>query len=256
MTSSDFLRLFPLRTGLLCALLIINTAYSRHVLNFTSPISSGLSFPAEVVNAGLETSRPFTVECDGIVKVYDASFNVLGNFLTILSFTAKPETGYNELRWKTIRDINLQEFAIEYSTDGINWTKAGTVAPQDNNVSPEYVFKHPTDIEGTIFYRLRMIDKQGPQIYSTTISINTNTVKGPALQLFPAVNSYGPLQVQVNEQFANLQVFNINGQPMLTQNLQNQTGIIRLNVSGFSKGMYIVVVSRPDKKVSKTFMVQ
>jgi hypothetical protein len=46
------------------------------------------------------------------------------------------------------------------------------------------------------------------------------------------------------------------GQMLITQNLQNQTGIIRLNVSGLSKGVYTVVAGRPDKKVSKTFMVQ
>jgi len=43
---------------------------------------------------------------------------------------------------------------------------------------------------------------------------------------------------------------------LVKQNLQNQTGIIRLNTSGFSKGMYTVVISRPGRTVSKTFIVQ
>lgn len=176
--------------------------------------------------------------------------------VTMLSFTAKAQTGYNELRWKTIREVNLQEFSIEFSVNGIDWTKAGMVLPQENDVNPEYYFKHPTNVEGTMFYRLKMLDKDSTFTYSKFISINTRPDKGKELQLFPTVNAYGQLQVQLNEPFGNLQVFNMQGQILITQNLQNQTGIIRLDISGLNKGVYTVVASRADKTVSKTFMVQ
>ena len=176
--------------------------------------------------------------------------------VTLLSFIAKAQTGYNELRWKTIREINLQEFSIEFSVNGIDWTKAGIVLPQENDVVPEYYFKHPTNVEGTMFYRLKMLDKDSTFTYSKIISIDTRPDKGKELQLFPTVNAYGQLQVQLNEPFVNLQVFNMQGQILITQNLQNQTGIIRLDISGLNKGVYTVVASRADKTVSKTFMVQ
>lgn len=176
--------------------------------------------------------------------------------LTLLSFSARAQTGYNELRWKTTREINLQQFTIEYSINGIEWIKGGVVMPQENNVDPEYYFKHPTNIEGTMYYRLKMLDKDNSFTYSKIITVDTHPEKGKELQLFPTVNNYGQLQVQLNEPFANLQVFDIQGQMLMTQNLQNQTGIIRLNISAFNKGVYTVVASRPDKKVSKTFLVQ
>jgi glucose/arabinose dehydrogenase len=176
--------------------------------------------------------------------------------LTLLSFTARSQTGYNELRWKTTQEINVQEFVIEYSVDGTAWIKAGTIPPDPDNISPEYYFKHPTNIEGKMYYRLKSIDKDASYTYSKIISLNTDPEKGMELQLFPTTITYGQLQVQLNEPFANLQLFNMQGQMLLTQNLQNQTGIIRLNVSGFNKGVYTVVASRPDKKVSKSFRVQ
>lgn len=185
---------------------------------------------------------------------------LLSNFLTplpitVLSFSAKAQAGYNELRWKIVREASLREFSVEYSVDGIEWAKAGVVLPLDNNVDPEYSFKHPIHEQGNIYYRLKMLDKDYNYTYSRIIGIDTWREKGQELQLFPTVNRYGQLQVQVNEPFGNLQVFNMNGQMLQTQNLQNQTGVIRLDVSTFSKGTYIVVASRPDKKVSKTFMV-
>lgn len=185
---------------------------------------------------------------------------LLSNFLTplpitVLSFSAKAQTGYNELRWKIVREASLREFSVEYSVDGIEWAKAGVVLPLDNNVDPDYSFKHPIHEQANIYYRLKMLDKDYNYTYSRIIGIDTWPEKGQELQLFPTVNRYSQLQVQVNEPFGNLQVFNMNGQMLKTQNLQNQTGIIRLDISGFNKGTYIVVASRPDKKVSKTFMV-
>ncbi|AXY75745.1 T9SS C-terminal target domain-containing protein [Paraflavitalea soli] len=184
----------------------------------------------------------------------------VGNFLatlpiTLLSFSAKAQTGYNELRWKIIREVDLREFSIEYSENGIDWNKAGIVLPLPNNVDPEYSFKHSTTIEGNIYYRLKMIARDYNYTYSPIIALDTWPEKGQELQLFPTVNRYGQLQALVNEPFGNLQVFNMQGQMLMTRNLQNQTGIIRLDVSAFSKGTYIVCASRPDKKVSKTFMV-
>ncbi len=185
---------------------------------------------------------------------------LLSNFLTplpitLLSFSAKAQTGYNELRWKIIREVNLREFSVEYSTDGITWAEAGVVLPLDNKVEPDYSFKHPIHEQGNMYYRLKMVDKDYNYTYSQIIGIDTSPEKGQELQLFPTVNRYGQLQAQVNEPFGNLQVFNMQGQMLMTRNLQNQTGIIRLDISAFSKGSYIVCVSRPDKKVSKTFLV-
>lgn len=240
MTNPTFSYHIILPTCLLWLLLMGPMAQGRPVLNGTPAIPAGLNAQIDLKNAG-----------DGN--------NLLSNFptvITLLSFTAKAEAGYNELRWKIIRAVNLKEFEVEYSVDGMDWIKAGTVLSQENNADPEYYFKHPTNIEGLMFYRLKMIGKDRTLTPSQVISIDTHPHKGNELQLFPTVNSYGPLQVQLNEPFINLQVFNMQGQALLTRNLQNQTGIIRLNVSGFSKGPYVMVVSRADKRVSKTFMVQ
>lgn len=176
--------------------------------------------------------------------------------VTMLSFTADAQSGYNELRWKTVREVDLQSFFIEFSTDGSTWTGAGSVLATRKSTDADYFYKHPTNYYGTIFYRLKMIDLDSSFSYSRVISVDTDPGRGKEMQLFPTAVSYGQLQVQLSEPFVNMQVFNMQGQILMVKNLQNQTGVIRIDVSNFNKGMYTVVVSRPDKTISKTFMIQ
>jgi glucose/arabinose dehydrogenase len=197
----------------------------------------------EMVALSLDAGTVYSVAVSGSLPV------------TLISFTAKAQPGYTELQWKTTREIDVQKYTVEYSTDGVQWLKAGDVAPLTGQATPEYYFKHSIEVNGRLFYRLDMIDRDGSHAYSRIITTNALAGQGNELKLFPAVNSYGQLQVQLNEPFASLQVINMYGQKLITRNLQNQSGIFRLNTSGFSKGTYIVVASRAGKTVSKTFVI-
>jgi len=175
--------------------------------------------------------------------------------VTLLSLSAKAYPGYNEIRWQAARETDLQEYRVEYSSNGKDWTQAGTAAPAAPNTNPSYYFKHPTNTSGTLYYRLKVIDVDGRFTYSKLVSVETNPGKSRELQLLSSVNTNGQLQVQLNEPFASLQLFNMQGKRLLTRQLSPQTGIFRLNISNFAKGMYTVVASRTGKTVSKTFLV-
>lgn len=176
--------------------------------------------------------------------------------VALVAFTANVQTGYNQLRWKTTSAVDIRSYLIEFSTDGTTWTTAGNVLPSESYGDSLYDYKHATSYYGTIYYRLKMFAADNSFTYFRIISVDTDGTKGKEMQLFPTTITYGKLQVQLNESFVNMQVFNMQGQRLQVRNLQNQTGVIRLEVSGFNKGMYTVVVSRPDKTISKTFMVQ
>jgi hypothetical protein len=88
-----------------------------------------------------------------------ATSNVLA--VTLQEFTAAAFNGYNEIRWRTSNEQNVSYFEIEFSTDGISYTGAGRVnainIPPDNN----YRFQHSITAFTKIFYRLRIVDKDG-----------------------------------------------------------------------------------------------
>ncbi|MDF2189475.1 PQQ-dependent sugar dehydrogenase [Paraflavitalea sp. CAU 1676] len=176
--------------------------------------------------------------------------------VTLLSFSAKAYTGYNEIRWKATREIDLQAYEIECSSDGSAWTRVGTVAALENNTDPDYTFKHATNLHGTIYYRLKMLDKDNTYSYSKIVSVETDPERGKELQLFPTVNTNGQLQVQLNEGFSHLQVFNMHGKVVFSQSLKQQKGVVGIDIGRYSKGMYTVVASRTGKTVSKPFLVQ
>lgn len=200
-----------------------------------------------------ESGELLAVSLDGPVYQVAASITLP---VTLLSFTANKQTGYNELFWKTTQEVNLEKFAVEYSKDGTQFIEAGTLLPYGNNAAPEYYFKHSVDNTNRLYYRLKMMDKDGTNAYSKIITLEGTEATGEVIRLFPTQLRYGQLQVQLNQPFNSLQVVNTSGQILMTQNLQNRSGILQLNVSSFSKGIYTVVVRRPDKMVSKSFFVE
>jgi glucose/arabinose dehydrogenase len=67
---------------LLSVLLVSFQSNAQPVIGFHSVVT-GLSSPVDVVNAGDGSNRLFVVQQPGTIKVYDASLNPLGDFLTV-----------------------------------------------------------------------------------------------------------------------------------------------------------------------------
>jgi glucose/arabinose dehydrogenase len=61
---------------------IFSTAGAQPIISFHSLVS-GLASPVDIVNAGDNSNRIFVVQQGGTIKVYDASLNPLGDFLTV-----------------------------------------------------------------------------------------------------------------------------------------------------------------------------
>lgn len=87
--------------------------------------------------------------------------------LTLVSFEAKESGQNNLLLWKTESEINVQEFAVEFSTDGAQWNTIGVVAARNETVN-QYTYTHTAPVNGANYYRLKMKDIDGSFKYSST----------------------------------------------------------------------------------------
>jgi hypothetical protein len=93
--------------------------------------------------------------------------------LTLLSFkgniTEKQEV---KIEWKTAHEINTKDFEIEWSDDGLHFTKIN-VLPSAGNSTQElsYNYLHKTPADGANYYRLKMQDIDGRFTYSPIIKI-------------------------------------------------------------------------------------
>ncbi len=165
--------------------------------------------------------------------------------LTLLTFNATLVKCEPSLTWVTENELNTDRFEIERgSASGSNFTKVGTVAANGNSSSQiRYNFlDSKTDaLSEKVFYRLKMIDKDGLHKYSdiATVVINCNT---------PKVSIY-PNPIQDDKIFINLAgtvgrtqatLSSMTGQLIARNNMVN--GSNSINVSNIADGIYILTV--------------
>jgi hypothetical protein len=124
---------------------------------------------------------------------YFASQNVKINGVTsnaalplhLLNFSASASNNVNKLYWNTANESNMQYIEIEKSNNGTAFRKIGSVTAS-NAATNNYSFTDNA-VEGTLYYRLKMVNKDGSYTYSfvvsvkrsskTTLSIYPNPVK-------------------------------------------------------------------------------
>jgi hypothetical protein len=92
--------------------------------------------------------------------------------LTLLEFFGKETVAGNLLNWKTAQEINTKDFEIEWSGNGLHFTKIA-VLPSAGNSTQElsYNYLHKTPADGANYYRLKMQDIDGRFTYSPIIKI-------------------------------------------------------------------------------------
>jgi glucose/arabinose dehydrogenase len=160
--------------------------------------------------------------------------------LSLVSFSGKKETGFNQLHWNTVNEQNVNRFIIEYSTTGINFITVGELPALNQTNNQTYGFRHTTNETGKVFYRLRIENNNGSANYSSIISIDRKA-SGP-VKVFPTVVRNNQLQVVSENALTAIQILNTNGQLLLNKQTGGQTGYFTIVIPPVSKGMYFVQV--------------
>jgi hypothetical protein len=118
--------------------------------------------------------------------------------LSLVLFTGTAtHTAQVQLQWKTAQEINTKDFEVEWSTDGLHFTKIGVLPSGGNStqeLSHNYLHKMPAD--GANYYRLKMQDIDGRFTYSPIIKIIVTT-NGVSVTAFPnPVINYLQLEIK------------------------------------------------------------
>jgi photosystem II stability/assembly factor-like uncharacterized protein len=90
----------------------------------------------------------------------------------VINFSVK-KNDHNEvlLDWEVTQEINLSQYEIERSNDGINFKKCFVIQAKNNS---HYNFIDYTPMQGKNYYRLKMVDIDGKFAYSGVKSVNIN----------------------------------------------------------------------------------
>lgn len=167
--------------------------------------------------------------------------------VTLLDFNAVKTGSDVLLKWTTSHEINFNKFEVERSLNGTEFDRFATVSP---NQSGAY---HATDANAlklfianpVLYYRLKMIDKDGKFKYSGIVAVKTGNIR--SLQVHVAPNPFNDkLQLQVQTETAGMMKINIrdiSGKLIESRSKFINPGSSVIDISDLAslqKGIYII----------------
>jgi hypothetical protein len=152
------------------------------------------------------------------------------------------------IQWRTTWEPdNLKLYEIEFSSDGLNFQRAGVV-PAGNYLNGKmYEFRHfPVNVHDRLFYRLRITDANGRFDYSPILS--QAATRATQNFVFPTVVNARMVSVYLNDSFEQLQVVNSQGRILQSQLLNGKTGRIDISLNSLAEGICFVRILGQDKQ--------
>ncbi|GAA4434565.1 hypothetical protein GCM10023188_25630 [Pontibacter saemangeumensis] len=106
----------------------------------------------------------------------------------------------DQLLWVTAMEQNVERFAVENSTDGMNFREVGTVkAAGFSQGRRDYAWRY-AKVGGTSYFRLRTIDRDGTYELSKVIAVSGREDI-----------AFGPFTIGVTEEVRQLSVYDMQG---------------------------------------------
>ena len=161
--------------------------------------------------------------------------------VSLVSFTAINQENKVHLSWNTASELNTNHFIIQRSADGTNYSNIGTV--QAKGIGAEsYQFSDASIINGTNYYRLQSIDKNGAISYSKVVNVQfTNSLNRFTVYPNPAKN----VLTIAGEHIIKVQVLDNMGRVVNTQSLHDATNPL-IKVDRFTSGVYHLKIQTTD----------
>jgi hypothetical protein len=136
------------------------------------------------------------------------------------------------LHWQTLTETNTKAFVIEKSDDAVSYYTAGTVNAAGNSTTlRNYSFTddHPSYYDRPLYYRLKMIDKDGSFRYSTVLSARLQPKADYVKHVWPTIiskgNTVNATILSTTDQQATIQLTDITGRKLESFRLQLKSGM-------------------------------
>lgn len=237
-----------------------SASYTFNNLTWTAPAAA--SGPVTFYYTGVAANNS---SGSGLDYVYAGS-NVFVLPLKLLNFTGANENNAVSLKWQTANEVNTGYFDVERSDDGQFYFSIGRVnANQNTTTTTTYSYKDSkaASTGGNIFYRLKMVDKDGKSKYSEVISIKPHNVSLALKKVYPTVFSAGSnINIEMTSdknRFVNLSMIDENGKVYLKQNTALSQGSNDLKIttpSNLPKGMMFLKLNTNNFQQTESLIIQ
>ncbi|RZK44515.1 MAG: T9SS type A sorting domain-containing protein, partial [Hymenobacter sp.] len=206
----------------------------------------------EAVHAGVHRWR-----VDGSNDIQELTGNgLLGKTISVgatslpvklLLFSATRTGGQVNCNWETASEQNSDYFLVERSADGHNYTAISKVASAGSSaVKRAYYYTDANPLNSTAYYRLRLIDEDGSESFSPTVTVAAaankfeeasmaSVVPNPGSDFFELLTS-GSSLVEAN-------IYNtLGGHVQRIIPTPTQTQRLNFSLTNYPAGIYIVRV--------------
>ena len=164
----------------------------------------------------------------------------------LLNFNANQEKDFVRLRWTTASEYNNAYFSVQKSEDGIHFVDIDNINAYGNsNNTKHYSTVDFSPKEGVNYYRLVQVDQDLNETYSKILKVNYTFKKALPNQVKvypnPVINN---ITVSFEEEVTGGEVVvgDMMGNTLYTEQVYAPTKQIKLDLSAFTNGTYIVYV--------------
>jgi hypothetical protein len=184
--------------------------------------------------------------------------------ITLTSFNATYIAENNSVLtdWSVASQLNNNEFVVEKTTDGINYTQVGTLPGAGTTpFAQSYSLVDNNPIQGVSYYRLKQIDMDGNSTEFSPVAVYDGVVSTSSITVYP-----NPVMEIANINYISedsrpitISIYDLSGRVIgSTQFTQVVAGInnFSLNTSGLSSGIYLLQIANSQKSFYQKILKQ
>lgn len=175
------------------------------------------------------------------------------------SFSAVEKPSSVVLTWNAATENIMEHFEIERSVDGMNYIKLVDVVAKGVGTH-DYIFTDVVPVNGTGFYRLKLINRDGSYMYSKIVTAGYQSKDIVISRLYPAVAaSKIDLVIIANKNLpALLQIQNTQGAIIKTSSVKLAAGsnTIPVDVANLPAGNYFIRLNVNGTSFTERFIKQ
>lgn len=137
--------------------------------------------------------------------------------------------------WK-VNETNVYSYEVQKSTDGRNFSSIGTVNSKGNGEN-SYEFTESASLQGTAFYRIKQIDKDGRPGFSSIIRLTTDPRANVTVYPNPAVDQ---MMITVGRELRDTKMLLTDLAGKVLKSFTIQQLSFTFDLTPYPKGVYIL----------------
>nr|MCU0352228.1 T9SS type A sorting domain-containing protein [Cytophagales bacterium] len=202
-----------------------------------------------------------TLGCTGAVDNFspftlssETEFNPLP--ATILDFAGRLENGGVQLTWRVNSEVNVLQYVVEHSPDGVNFTPIDTVAARGGNRLLTYQSFDSQPIDGANFYRLRIEDQDGSYEYSRVVTVRLGAHTPLAVTAYPNPSDGMHVYFRASGSFQLTDIFDLTGRRLAYRTASEGVDLRVEFAQTLPPGLYVAVLRTANGVERVKFVVK